>query len=1142
MEIALVYALLLSQALSSAAAIFADTEQPIIFRNSDRSFGHQVVQLGKWVIVSAPRYPVVTNKTGQLYRCDPRTTRCSPIPIPGSPDDHHISLGLSLSFQEKPLQLLVCGPTLRRTCGKNMYVNGRCYQLDEHLQVQRSLPPSLPDCSVRGLDVAFLVDGSSSIASSDFQLMLEFVTTIMKNFSGSNAQFALMQYSSSFDAEFNFMKFSKIRNPKILMEGIRQQKGHSTQTCTAILEVIKQLFDPSKGARDNVEKILIVITDGVSRMDETPLAHSTQEANRIGVRRFAIWVGDVLSRSKAYKELMSIASPEPKDHIFQVTNFSALRSLHKTLEDKIFTIEGLQTVSGDKFQMELSQEGFSALLTMDGAILGAVGANNWAGGAYSYKNGQDKATWINAPEDGTDMKASYMGYAIQQVNQDLIAIGAPRFQHLGRVFIYRRNPNPVHWSPVASVTGEQIGSYFGSVLNFLHLNSSSSLLLVGAPTHFSADFPSGLVHLCPITMVEDSHVHSHTNITFTCLRTLHGDGAQALGHFGSAISILPDVTGDELPDLAVGAPCEDNNQGAVYIFLGQDGGFKTSYTQRIPGQSVSRKLMNFGRSVTGNVDLTGDNLPDLVVGGEGQVVVLRSRPVLGVSVSMTFKPSEISHTLYECADHHRPGPVTTLTVCFTIHIKSKAVSGVNFGQLIYNVLLDVGRTNTRVHFSNAGRSINNTLMLHQRDNCHHHSIDLPECVEDSLTPLRAALNYSLIGNPVLSEDSPSTQIREISFEKNCGGDGECQDDLQVNLTFSNLTQLVVGLFHDVNVTVSVKNLGDDSYNTRVLIPFPSGLSYRRVAIIESNKRVIITCSTEENQRVVNCGVNRPLLRPNTMVVFLVSFHVAPMAELGNALTLTASVTSDNGGPSNQLMTSSSGIGVLYSTYVTVSRLEESSKYQNFSSSDSTISHVYRVINLGQRRLPLSIILLIPLRLGNASVWKNLNISSSQPELSTCSTTENTSGAENVREMMKVNPVLNCSVGTCLRVTCNINVLEVGTSVTFSISGAVTTDWSTEAVVRRMSLQTSAELVYDSRIFRHVLQQEWRFVQAQAETTLEIFSRYDYYPLMIGSSVGGLLLLSVITAGLYKLGFFKRQYKEMLENPEEAEPASSGAPA
>ncbi|XP_056409899.1 integrin alpha-M-like [Hyla sarda] len=1114
--------------VSSAGTIFVDSERPIIFRNSERSFGHRIIQLGKWMIVSAPCYPEATNKTGRLYRCDPRTTSCSPIPITGSPEDHNMSLGLSLTVQEKTLQVLACGPTLQRTCGQNMYVNGRCYLMDEQLQVQSILPSSLPECSLRGLDIAFLIDGSGSIAPSDFQIMLDFVATVMTDFRASNAQFALMQYSSKYKTHFNFMDFSKIRDPISLTGGIMQQNGTSTRTCTAIVHAVKELFNTSKGARDNVEKLLIIITDGESRMDGTPSAVSTQEANRIGVRRFAIGVGDTFSSPHAQNELKAIASPEPGDHVFNVTNFTALKRLSKTLEDKIFTIEGIQTLSGDKFQMEVSQEGFSSLLTPGGAILGVVGAYNWAGGAYSYQTGQEKPTWMNAPQDGTDMTDSYMGYAMQLVNPDLIAIGAPRFQNVGRVLIYRRNPNLVLWNQVAAVTGGQIAAYFGSVLSSLHVNSSYSLLLVGAPTHFSADSPNGLVFLCPITKVMDSHISNYTNVTFTCPWTLQGDSSQTVGQFGSAISVLPDLTGDELCDLAVGAPCEDNHQGAVYIFSGKDGGFKTRYIQRIPGWYVSRKLMYFGRSLTGNFDMTGDNLPDVAVGGEGEVLILRSRPVLGVSVSITFDPSEISRALYECADQHSQGPVSTITVCFTVHIRSKDVSGVNFGQLTYKMLLDARRANTRALFSGAGRSIEKTLTLHEGDHCQSHSIDLPDCVEDSLTPLQAALNYSLIGNSVLSEDSPTRRTREVPFEKNCGGDGECQDDLRVNVTFSNLTWLVVGLSLDVNLTVSVKNLGDDSYNTRVLLPFPSDLSYRRVSLIESNKRVTVTCSTLESQRVVDCGINRPLLRSNTTVVFLVSFHVASMAELKDMLTMTANVSSDNGGAFSQEMTSSSGVRVLYSIYVTISSLEETSKYQNYSSSDNSIRHVYKVINLSQRRLPLSIIFLVPLRLGNASVWEKPNISSSQPKLSTCAKIEEPSGAENIQEKIKINPVLNCSVGSCLRVTCDIRNLEDGTSMIFTISGTVTTDWSRQTEVKRISLQTSAEIIYDRQRFQHLLQQEQLFTRAQAVTVLKLRPSYNYYPLIIGSSLGGLALLGVITAGLHRLGFFKRQYREMLE--------------
>lgn len=42
----------------------------------------------------------------------------------------------------------------------------------------------------------------------------------------------------------------------------------------------------------------------------------------------------------------------------------------------------------------------------------------------------------------------------------------------------------------------------------------------------------------------------------------------SMGRFGTTISSLADLNGDRLRDVAVGAPLEDENRGAVYIYLG----------------------------------------------------------------------------------------------------------------------------------------------------------------------------------------------------------------------------------------------------------------------------------------------------------------------------------------------------------------------------------------------------------------------------------------------------------------------------------------------------------------------------------------------------------------------------------------------
>lgn len=53
-----------------------------------------------------------------------------------------------------------------------------------------------------------------------------------------------------------------------------------------------------------------------------------------------------------------------------------------------------------------------------------------------------------------------------------------------------------------------------------------------------------------------------------CEATLHGEQGHPWGRFGASLTVLGDVNGDGLADVAVGAPGEEENRGAVYIFHG----------------------------------------------------------------------------------------------------------------------------------------------------------------------------------------------------------------------------------------------------------------------------------------------------------------------------------------------------------------------------------------------------------------------------------------------------------------------------------------------------------------------------------------------------------------------------------------------
>jgi hypothetical protein len=100
-----------------------------------------------------------------------------------------------------------------------------------------------------------------------------------------------------------------------------------------------------------------------------------------------------------------------------------------------------------------------------------------------------------------------------------------------------------------------------------------------------------------------------------------GGALQPEDDFGTSLAGLGDVDGDGVPDVAVGAPGDDDggvDRGALWIlFLNADG--TVAFEQKISATAggfggVLDAPDNFGRSVAALGDLDGDGIPDLAVG------------------------------------------------------------------------------------------------------------------------------------------------------------------------------------------------------------------------------------------------------------------------------------------------------------------------------------------------------------------------------------------------------------------------------------------------------------------------------------------------------------------------------------------------
>ncbi|XP_004691726.1 PREDICTED: integrin alpha-D [Condylura cristata] len=1104
---------ILLSVLASYHGFNLDVEKPVIFQNDGAGFGQSVVQFdSSRLIVGAPLEVVAANQTGRLYDCKMAASHCWPILLYPPPEAVNMSLGLYLAASTKGSSLLACGPTLHRACGENMHAEGLCLQLNAHLQTTRIIPTALPECASSEMDVAFLIDGSGSIHRDGFQQMKDFVIAVMNQFKGTNTLFALMQYSKSMKTHFTFTQFQSSPSPESLVNPI-VQLGSLTYTATGIQKVVRELFHSKSGARKTAKKILLVITDGKKYKDPLGYSDVIPEAEHAGIIRYAIGVGKEFHNPSARQELNTIASAPSQDHVFKVDNFEALSSIQNQLQEKIFAIEGTQSRTSSTFWHEMSQAGFSSALIGDEAILGALGSYSWSGGAFLYPQNMSP-TFINMSQENVDMRDSYLGYstelALWKGVQSLV-LGAPRYQHTGKVILF--TPVSGQWSVTrkAEVTGTQIGSYFGASLCSVDVDGdgNTDLVLIGAP-HYYEQTRGGQVSVCPLPRGRAS---------WQCVAVLRGEQGHPWARFGAALTVLGDVNGDKLTDVAIGAPGEQENRGAVYLFHGtSEQSISPSHSQRITGSQLSSQLQYFGQSLSGGQDLTKDGLVDLAVGARGLALLLRSRPVLKVGVNMRFWPVEVAKSVYQCR-----GKVTSTleagqaTVCLTVSKSAEDKLGDVQSSVSYDLGLDPGRLTSRAIFHETkNRTLTRSKTLGLGEHCESVKLLLPDCVEDMVSPINLRLNFSLKGEllpssnlrPVLAVGSQDIFSASLPFEKNCGQNRLCEGDLRVSLSFSGLQTLVVGSSLELNVTVTVWNEGEDSYGTVISFDYPAGLSYRRVLEIQVNSSATpqphqrplrLACEAvpigNEDRRSSSCNINHPIFRGAIKATFIVTFDVFYKAKLGNKLLLRANASSENNKPKSSKTTFQLEIPVKYVIYMMISSNEESTKYLNFSATDKNnrkeVEHRYRVNNLGQQDIDIGINFWVPRLLHGMAVW-NLTVGASSQKISCVAEKEPPQRSDFLTQIPR-NLVLTQQ--------------------------------------KKVQIVSRAEILFNGSTYSQFPGQE-AFLRAQVETVLEEYEVYDPRPLILGSSVGGLLLLAVITAVLYELGFFKRQYKEMLANTAE----------
>ncbi|KFV11085.1 Integrin alpha-2, partial [Tauraco erythrolophus] len=1121
-------------------------EAKIFSGPSREQFGYSIQQFineqGKWLLVGSPWSGYPANRTGDIYACPVDTSKntCKKlnlqalINIPNVTEiEEDMNLGLTLIQNSKTGGFLTCGPLWAQQCGSQYYATGVCSEISPSFQILRSFSPAVQKCS-SVIDVVVVCDESNSIYPWDAvrAFLKKFVQGL--DIGLNKTQVGLIQYANDPRVVFNLNTYQTKDEVVKAMEGTYQKGGDLTNTFKAIDNARQYAFSPESGGRPTATKVMVVVTDGESH-DGSNLKTVIGKCNEDNITRFGIAVLGYLIRHELdtknlIKEIKGIASHPTDKYFFNVSSEAALLEEAGTLGERIFSIEG--TDQGDTFQMEMSQVGFSAYYSQkkDILLLGAVGAYDWSGTVVQESS--DRVTTFPSHVFEKILQdrnhSSYLGYSVAVLSTQssvYFVAGAPRSNYTGRVVVYDVDSDG-NVAIVQSQRGEQaridtaIGSYFGSVVCSVDVNRDSvtDVLLVGAPM-FMNDLKKeeGRVYMFSITKgILDQQ------------ELLEGPQGSENARFGSAITTLADIDLDGFNDVVIGAPLENQNCGAIYIYNGFQKTIRTKYSQKILGSdsAFGQRLQFFGRSVDGHRDLDDDGITDVSVGADGNVVLLWSQSIANVSIIASFKPEKISLL--------NKNTEITVKICFRATFRPAKRN--NQVAIKYNATLDADLQSSRVTSrglfkENNERYMQRDLVVRHEDNCVHDVFSVQE-PSDAVNSLSLRIDVGLANpgsSPVLDIYSPASVAYSIPFIKDCGEDELCFCDLVLNVqqkADDGKQQFVVSSKNRrLTFNVKLRNKKENAYNTRIQATFSDNLFFASSSLPSDGTEV--SCQTGTAQSTVICQISYPVFRTRQQVSFDISFDFN-LKNLQNVAVLSFRALSESKEEQELDNQVSLSIPLRYDAEIHFTRLANINFYEVYSGQNipSTVNNFEDIGPTFNFSVKVS-----------KCFWFCTAVVSFSTQLS-----KGKGQVDNVIYLRK-----------CVKENICLSLKFVFFKLMWSrpFVSAVRYAEGGELNKRLLPLQESEALQLCNLLFQLTFQTLQLSAEAKIDThnpelfligenTLTIpvtITKPDEKAeipvgVVIGSILAGLLLLLALVAVLWKLGFFKRQYEKMTQDIED----------
>ncbi|KAL5006010.1 hypothetical protein ScPMuIL_017168 [Solemya velum] len=180
-----------------------------------------------------------------------------------------------------------------------------------------------PDCDSVFLDIIFVLDSSSSVGKHNFRKMLAFTREFLSNadIDGGSVRVGVVIYSTDVYVQFHLREHHTKASLLLALDSIRYRIG-STNTAGALQTMRTEMFKSLNGDRANVPNVALVLTDGVSNINNLRTVPEAQEARDDGIHIFTVGIG--LTDTD---ELIAMATPPATHNSFSLKSFDELQEV-----------------------------------------------------------------------------------------------------------------------------------------------------------------------------------------------------------------------------------------------------------------------------------------------------------------------------------------------------------------------------------------------------------------------------------------------------------------------------------------------------------------------------------------------------------------------------------------------------------------------------------------------------------------------------------------------------------------------------------------------------------------------------------------------------------------------------------------------